>query len=199
MNALSRRRSTCASPTRLWPAVALFLGTVHLRGGINGGSTGSAFTLPAGFRPNSNVYVPVNLCNAKKGRLPILSNGVVSVQAQENFADAQCFTSLDEVSFAVSAFGYTPLTLLNNWSHAPFNTRDVAVRVAKNNVQFQGAMAGGSTAVAFTLPFGFRPNNNVYVPVALCDAEKGCLHIQPNGTVTVQARNALADAQCFTS
>jgi hypothetical protein len=45
------------------------------------------------------VYVNIDLCNATKGRLIIQTNGVVSVQAETSFSNAQCFTSLDGVSF----------------------------------------------------------------------------------------------------
>jgi len=55
--------------------------------------------LPSSMIPQTSVYVPVDLCNATKGRLYIQPNGVVTVQAETTFADAQCFTSLDGVSF----------------------------------------------------------------------------------------------------
>ena len=41
------------------------------------------FTLPAAFRPMTNVYVPVDLCNATNGRLFIQPTGTVTVQAEE--------------------------------------------------------------------------------------------------------------------
>jgi hypothetical protein len=50
-------------------------------------------------RPGSNVYVPVDLCDATNGRLLIETNGTVIVQADTVFSNAQCFTSLDGVSF----------------------------------------------------------------------------------------------------
>jgi len=103
-------------------------GIVELRGSIEGGTTGAAFTLPAGYRPATDVYVPVDLCNATKGRLLIQSTGVVTVQAEKSFTDAQCFTSLDGASFAVSATGYTALTLINGWTNAPFGTSNAAFK-----------------------------------------------------------------------
>ena len=48
----------------------------------------------------TNVFVPIDLCGATKGRLEIETNGVVIVQAEGGtFGNAQCFTSLDGVSF----------------------------------------------------------------------------------------------------
>jgi hypothetical protein len=50
--------------------------------------------------PRTNVYVPVDLANANKGRLFIRPTGVVTVQAEKTLADASRFTSLDGASFA---------------------------------------------------------------------------------------------------
>jgi len=73
--------------------------TSPVKGAIANGSSAGLFTLPAAFRPSTNVYVPVDLCNATNGRLVIQPNRVVSVQAETDFANAQCFTSLDGVTF----------------------------------------------------------------------------------------------------
>ena len=43
----------------------------------------------------------MDLCNGNNGRLNIQPNGVVTVEAENNdFTQAQCFTSLDGASFA---------------------------------------------------------------------------------------------------
>jgi hypothetical protein len=83
-------------------AVRAISGIVHLKGAIaTTGSNPVPFTLPAGFRPASAVYVPVNLCNATHGVLQIDKSGVVTVEAEGGaFRNAACFTSLDGVSFA---------------------------------------------------------------------------------------------------
>src|SRR5207302_1787879 len=50
---------------------------VQLKGAIaTSGTNPVAFTLPAGFRPATAVYVPVDLCNATNGRLFIQHSGV---------------------------------------------------------------------------------------------------------------------------
>ena len=74
---------------------------IHLKGAIATSGTNSVpFTLPANFHPGTNVFVPIDLCDATNGRLFIQHNGVVSVEAEgNNFSNAQCFTSLDGVSF----------------------------------------------------------------------------------------------------
>jgi hypothetical protein len=175
-------------------------GVVHLRGAIANGTSGVAFTLPGGLAPATSLYVPVDLCSATKGRLFIQSSGVVMVQAEGGaFTNAQCFTSLEGVSFAVSAFGFAALALQNGWTHAPFGTSVAAGRNLDGNVYLKGAVAGGTGSGLFTLPSGLRPNTNVYVPIDLCDSTKGRLLVQPSGSVSVQTNGAFSDAQCFTS
>jgi hypothetical protein len=183
------------------PSAALIDNTVHLRGSIKTtGTNPVAFTLPAGLRPSANVYVPTNLCAATKGRLFIAPTGVVTVHAEGGtWSNAQCFTSLEGVSFVVNNSGATNLTLLNGWTNSPFTTRPAAARALNGIVRLQGAIAGGSTAAPFTLPAGLRPLVPVYVSVDLCDAKKGRLFIHSNGSVTIHAFGALSDAQCFTS
>ena len=76
-------------------------GIVHLRGAVaTTGSSPVPFILPKALRPASSVYVPVDLCGARYGRLVIRPTGVVGVSAERSFSDAQCFTSLDGVVFA---------------------------------------------------------------------------------------------------
>lgn len=175
-------------------------GVVHLRGAIANGSSGVAFTLPGGLAPASNLYVPVDLCNATKGRLLIQTSGVVMVEAEGGlFTNAQCFTSLEGVSFAASAFGFAAFALQNGWTHAPFATAVAAGRNLDGNVYLKGAVAGGTSSGLFTLPAGLRPNTNVYVPIDLCNSTKGRLLVQPNGSVSVQAHGAFSNAQCLTS
>jgi hypothetical protein len=178
----------------------LIQGTVHLRGAIaTGGTNPVPLTLPKGMRPSAGAYIPITLCNAAKGRLYIDTQGVVTVEAENaDFAKAQCFTSLDGVSFEVNTVGTTPLTLINSWRS--YGTRPAAARVVDGVVHFQGSIAGGTTAAPFTLTSAFRPvGRTIYVPVDLCNAHKGRLVIDVNGTVTINTFGAFAEAQCFTS
>jgi hypothetical protein len=73
---------------------------VYLKGAIStGGTNPIPFRLPLADRPVTNVYVPIDLCSATKGRLYIQPSGFVTVQAETTFSNAQCFTSLDGASF----------------------------------------------------------------------------------------------------
>ena len=184
-------------------AVARINGIVHLRGGIKTSGTNPVpFTLPAGDRPVHEVYVPVDLCNGDNGRLEITPSGSVTVQTEVgNWASAQCFTSLDGVSFATSASSFTPLTLVNGWTNYGSGTASPAARKISGIVHLEGAMkTNGTNQVAFTLPAGDRPTYRIFVPVDLCGATNGDLFIQADGSVSVAAEGGdWSNAQCFTS
>ena len=96
---------------------------------------------------------------------------------------------------------WTPLTLQNGWSGAPFGTSAGAARVISGIVHLKGAIATtGTNPVPFTLPAGFRPAKVVFVAVDLCNATNGRLQIEPTGVVTVEAEGgAFSNAACFTS
>jgi hypothetical protein len=174
---------------------------VYFTGAISNGTSPVAFTLPAGFRPLTDVYVSVGLCNTTKGRIHITPSGSVDVQEENGtFSNAQCFTSLDGANFSLTDDKYHALTLKNGWTNSAFSTSIAAVKKISGVVQFKGAIANGSNAVAFTLPNAYRPLTDVYVPVDLCNATKGRIHIVPSGVVDVEAENgAFSNAQCFTS
>jgi hypothetical protein len=185
-------------------------GVVLFTGGISGGTSGVAFTLPVDDRPSWNVYIPVDMCNATKGRLFIAPSGVVTVEAQGSFSNASCFTSLDGATFQLGAASGLPLTLQNNWQGGPFGTLLPGVQFKTNvynggstegSVRFVGAISGGANgSVAFTLPVGYRPSTTKYVPVDMCDATNGRLIISPNGNVVVQQESSTTNyATCFTS
>jgi hypothetical protein len=184
-------------------ASALSSGIVYLRGGMaTTGTNAVPFTLPVGRRPSTDVYLPINLCGATKGRLFIPPSGVVQVIAEGGaFSNAQCFTSLEGVSFAVSSAGFTAITLANGWTNAPFSTRNAAVINIGDVIHLQGAIAtSGTNGMAFTLPLGFAPSTNAYLPVDLCGGTKGRIFITLGGQASIVAENgAFGNAQCFTS
>jgi hypothetical protein len=45
------------------------------------------------------VSIPIDLCNSAKGALYVRPTGEAMISAENSFSDAQCFTSLDGVSF----------------------------------------------------------------------------------------------------
>jgi len=181
------------------PAVALIGGVVRLKGAMStSGTNTEPFLLPAGLRPSANVYVPTNLCNSAKGRLLIEPSGDVFVQAENNFSDAQCFTSLDGVSFTPASF--KPLKLKHGWTDSIYGTLAPAAKEISGVVRFQGSMStSGTNTEPFVLPASLRPTTNVYIPVDMCNATNGRLNISPSGVVTVEAETSFSNAACFTS
>jgi hypothetical protein len=81
-------------------AVNLVNGVVQFAGALEtSGTDATAFVLPSAYRPSQTVYLPVDECDATNGRIVITSDGNVDVQAEDDFSFAQCFTSLEGVSF----------------------------------------------------------------------------------------------------
>lgn len=116
-------------------------------------------------------------------------------------AVAMSFVALGAASAQAYTDPYdTPLSLVNGWTSAPYGTQQAGVKQAQDGVvTFTGAISGGTSAVAFTLPANDWPSRNVYVPVDMCGATNGRIIVQPSGTVSVQAESSFSNAQCFTS
>jgi len=181
------------------PTVEVVTGIVQFKGAIGSGTTGVAFTLGPAFRPLTDVYVKVDMCNATNGRLHITPSGVTDIEAEGSFTNAQCFTSLDGASFALRTTGYTNLTLVNGWANAPFSTSNAQFRLVSGVVHFKGAIStSGTNAVPFTMPAGVRPATDVYIPIDLCNAANGRIHITPSGVADIETAT-FSNAQCFTS
>jgi hypothetical protein len=179
---------------------------VHLRGAINqdAGSASIAFILPLKYRPNRSVYAPVTMLNGAFGRLIIEKNGQVSVQAAEDYSDAQQFTSLEGVTFSKAAapLQYSNIVLKNNWTEYDAITGKPAAAIDTNNVvHLKGAIkqTTGSIALAFTLAPKFRPSRDVYIHTNALLGRPARLNIHSNGDVFVQAAGSFDDAQAFTS
>jgi hypothetical protein len=186
-------------------AVSTAGGIVRLQGAISTqGTNMSPFVLPPGARPATDTYINIDLCSATKGRLLINPTGTVTVEPAGGAVNhAQCFTSLEGAWFALSATGYSTMSLDNNWTQAPYSTRNAAVSVERGVVSLRGAISTfleNPVMFAFTLPPGARPSTSVWVPVTMCSAAGGRLNIAANtGEVTLQAEHWASDATCFTS
>jgi hypothetical protein len=177
-------------------------GIVHFKGAIKtSGNNPVPFVLPPAFRPDTTVYLPVDLCGANHGRLIIGRSGKASVAAEGGtFSNAKCFTSLDGASFARSGHSFTALTPQNGWHNYGFGTARPAARVISGVVHVRGAIAtSGTNNEPFVLPPGFRPAATIQIQVDLCNANDGDLTIERNGAVFVNAEIRFSDLQCFTS
>jgi len=176
-------------------------GTIRFEGAVAHGTTATMFTLPSAFRPPSDVYLPLALCNGRKGRLHITTAGVTTVAvAGGDFTQAQCFTSLEGATFALSASGYTAVTPLNGWTNAPSATRNLAYKVDDGIFRMQGAIANGNVGVFMFLPPNLRPVTDLVAHLDLCNGAVGTIFVSRfKGAVEVDAENGFSDAQCFTS
>jgi hypothetical protein len=183
------------------PAAHKINGIVHLKGSIStGGTNTEPFVLPAAFRAKTTVYVPVDMCGATNGRLIVSATGDVTVQAETNFANAQCFTSLDGVSYNASSASFQNLALINGWTNSVFSSTTAGVVNIGGVVRFKGSISTtAKNSKAFVLPAAFRPAKATYVAIDMCNATHGQLDILPSGAVFVQAETKFANAQCFTS
>lgn len=179
------------------PAAGLVDGTVVFRGAVMSGTSGHIATLPEGMRPNTTVYLPADLCGGVPGRLIVNSLGQITVTSSTEFSEAQCFTSLDGISFTLGAA--TRLSLRNGWINGEYGTRPAKVRLLNNTVRLSGAISLGTRATAFQLPEGMRPNRPTYVAIDLCNGAVGRLLILPTGKVKVQSATDFSAASCFAS
>lgn len=174
---------------------------VTLGGGLQtSGTSPELFVLPATMRPPTNVFVHVSLCNAAHGRLIIAPSGEVDVDASP-FSNAQCFVSLDGVTFGVHPGGFHALNLLNGWTASPSGTAAPAASLVNGVVTFRGAVAGGGNATEILkLPSSMRPTSTVRIVVDMCNGDDGWLEVDADGAVIVEPVDGdLSVAQCFTS
>lgn len=185
------------------PAVADISGIVHFKGAISTSSSNTnnvAFILPPAFRPSKNVNVPVDMCDATGGELNIAPTGVTEVISGGASSNATCFTSLDGVSFALSAKSFTALKLQPSWTQFGSLFRKAAVRTLGGMVHFEGEIQPTSNkAIAFILPAALRPSKNVNVLINVCTGSIGRLHITPNGVVSVRSEEGFWAVKCGTS
>src|SRR5204862_8214040 len=129
------------------------------------------------------------------------TDGTVTVLTKGPATDATKFTSLEGVSFPVSASGFTALTLQNGWVSYVGNppTRTPAVANINGIVRFLGGLASGSNAVAFSVAASLAPSGVAYVTVDEYLAAEGRFIFNSTGTATPESQNVFTDAQQFTS
>jgi hypothetical protein len=180
---------------------AIVQNVVYLKGAIYNGTSDIAFDLPPSMAPAATTYIPVDMCNAAKGRLIISPAGSVSLQAESSFSSAQCFTSLEGASFVRNTSGVTSLSLINSWTAYPYGTSAPGVIESDGFVRFIGAMkTTGTNPVPFTLPPGFRPQKTVFLTVDTCGAHKGTMAVTPAGAVSIAPLDDdWSWPQCFVS
>jgi len=177
-------------------------GWVHLQGAMFGGSSSLAFTLAPAFRPPAVVYATIDLCNSVKGRLEIQPSGDAFISQEGGGLDsAQCFTSLEGVSFyKLNTSGITPLSPLNGWTGAPFSTQMPGAVNGNGTVRFSGGVTtSGTNSHVFTLPPAMRPAAIVAIPIDMCHGNRGRLVIQEDGRAFAESTRPWSNVKCFAS
>jgi hypothetical protein len=184
------------------PAVSLSGTTVRFQGAIAGGSNSEPFKLDSMYRPQFTVFLPVDMCNGHKGRIIIETNGDTTLQAEKDFSDAQCFTSLDGLSYVTASTGFKPLPLLlsDGWTSGAGGTSTLKVHKSGSLVRFEGAISGGTANPVAIFPLlSFRSPAVITIAVDMCNATNGRAVITPDGYMSVVAESDFSNAQCFTS
>jgi hypothetical protein len=76
-------------------------GTIRFQGAVQSGTSDVLFNLPNNLLPTHSVWINVDLCGAQQGHIFMQAGDPgVHVEAFSSFGDAQCFTSLEGVSFS---------------------------------------------------------------------------------------------------
>jgi len=177
-------------------------GWVHLQGAMSSGTTSLAFTLAPAFRPPAVVYATIDLCGSAKGRLEIQPSGDAFIsQEGGGLGSAQCFTSLEGVSFyKLNTAGITPLAPLNGWTGAPFSTQAPGAINGNGTVRFAGGVTtSGTNSHVFTLPPAMRPAAIVTMPIDMCHGNRGRLVIQEDGRAFAESTRPWLNVKCFAS
>jgi hypothetical protein len=176
-------------------------GVIRLQGAISTTSTNNnslIATLPAAVRPPATVYQRVDLVNGKKGRVTIATDGSVYISSADVWRDAQSFTSLEGVTYSLSASGSWSLTGQNGWTN--YGTRAAAAVSSYGIVRLQGSVYNGTNSILFTLPEALRPLKTAYVATDLFGGTNGRLFISTDGSVSVEtASGPFSNATGFTS
>jgi hypothetical protein len=159
-----------------------FQGLLKRPGSMN--QDGYLFTIPSQYRPGYTVVVPADLAGNSTleswGEIAIYPTGQVYAGPNPNAVNDT--TSLEGVSYSLTNSGNINLPLTNGW-HA-YSAR--TVKVGNNNgfIQFQGAIAGGTSTTLATLPTGYRPAKTVYLVGAANGPVPARIMVDPSGNVT---------------
>ena len=179
-------------------AVRMVSGVVRLQGAVSGGTSPVIGTLPKQFWPKNHVVMTIDLCDSAHGLLDIGPQGTLTVFA-DVFTQAQCFTSLDGVTYVKASA--KAATLENGWA-GQIGGRPAGVHASGKVVHFEGVVADGTDALIMTLPAKDAPATDVIVPVTVCGTgaagSYASLLIEPSGAVSIATPGDLSAASCTT-
>lgn len=171
-------------------------GVVYLRGSLEGGAQGLAFTLPAADRPAHAMYVPITTYFGTVGTLYVANgSGYLFGNA------ATYFSSLAGVSFpaGTAATGSSTLTFsglspVGGWKSAQPQYGTGKPRVARSAagvVYLDGSLEDGTpNQLAFVLPPADRPGRVLAISIYTYGFHTGAIYIDPNGNAFVGGDDA---------
>jgi hypothetical protein len=171
-------------------------GTVRLKGQMTGGASGTAFTLPAGYRPANNLEYVDATSQLGGMDVVIFTDGTVQVNGDPVYLDGIVFDTE-----SVTSYYPAPTLPMDTW-HVVGNSGEPAFQNAWANdtaavtkfrkypdgkVRLEGRIRSGNfNTVAFTLPVGYRPTQLAMIPVAYNDAvnnQAAEVRVNTDGTV----------------
>jgi hypothetical protein len=179
-------------------------GFVHLRGALDGsGATNQVIStagMPVGYRPANDVALPTKGRGDGSGAFVLIIKADGTIQISDNIATQGNSTSgspacaLDGLSYFVGPVGYiatgdalwTDATLAGAWTS---NTTSAAYpnvgfrKDASGVVHFRGMATTGAAALIFTLPSGYRPDHDVWLPTVDGSGANGIFIKASDGTV----------------
>jgi hypothetical protein len=165
------------------PAVAVQRGIVYLSGSMHQASGTSTWfaTLPRGFRPRHNLWLPVYSFSGTEGSLRIAATG----QMYAFGGAVTAYTSLAGISYPIASVRLHNLGLVNGWtsSQGQFNSGNPAAGIQGGVVYLAGSMhAVSATGNLFaTIPAGLRPAHNMFVPAYTFDGAPGGIAVSLAG------------------
>jgi hypothetical protein len=126
------------------------------------------------------VIDPNGVCRAIIGNLKTDQNGTETGLSGWGIA---VFTSDGHWVTSSTDSGWIAPTLEHSWGHG---AAEVGYRLQGNIVRLRGRLTGGASGtIAFTLPAGYRPSQQTYMPLIAGGANTGYAVIEPAGTVAV--------------
>jgi len=164
------------------PAVAIQRGIVYLSGSMHQASGTSEWfaTLPRGFRPAHNLWLPVYSFQGTEGSIRIAASGQMFAFG----GDVTAYASLAGISYPVTSVRMHNLGLVSGWTSVPSMLGGKPTAGIQNGIVYlTGAIqqpSGTNTHFA-TLPRALRPAHNLWLPIFTAPGVIGSIEIAHNG------------------
>ncbi|HUZ37059.1 MAG TPA: hypothetical protein VMV17_12085 [Streptosporangiaceae bacterium] len=165
------------------PSVGISNGIVYLSGSLHqsSGSNNEFAVLPAAYRPNHFLYLPIYTLSDGEGSLQINPDGRVYLFGGGN---TQGYSSLAGVSYPLTA-GPLKLTPINGWTSAQGTdgTGNPSAAISNGVVRLSGSVyqPSGTNNEFAILPTAYRPSHYLYIPIYADNGAEGSLEVSPSG------------------